>query len=86
MPKFVFDRRTGQMSIAQPPDRPTAVEMRQKVERVHGPLIKRAGITDQYIKDLIDDVLTGTRNINYLKADTAAKREIAFFVLRELGN
>ncbi len=57
--------------------------MLQKVKRVHQPLMVRHGISDEWVVQLIDRVLSGTRNINYLNAKTRAEQEIAYFILRE---
>lgn len=84
MPKFEFNRRTGHMEIAKV-TRLTSGELFQKVKRSLGPLIRRNDITDEYINNVIVKVNSGTRNINFLEADTPAKREIAFMILREFN-
>jgi len=86
MPRFEFDKRTGQMGIAKP-QKSTPQEVLAKVKRVHQARMKRIGMTDDDIRMIINKVNNGVRNIRYLvfQSDNIREREeIAYMILREL--
>lgn len=86
MPRYALNRRTLQFEPVYEP-KPTREQLLAKVKRVHFTTIRDYDLKDQDIKDLIEQVVTGTRNIHYLKFKgkqmNARLLEIGYFLLRE---
>lgn len=85
MPKFRFDARTGGMKIVEE-SRLSPAEVLILVKRRHYNTIRSEAISDKKLKDMIEKVRSGTRNIRYLvePTDSLRYRDIVYTVLREL--
>lgn len=82
--RFGLNTRTGLIERTQP-QTPSGQEMLQKVKRMYGTLIHRGVVTEAKVNQIITKVQSGTRNIHYLDVKTPAEREVANYILREMG-
>jgi hypothetical protein len=65
----------------------TKAELLLKAKRVYRETINHYSVTDQHLEQVIDKILSGTRNVNYLPhlgANVEPRmKEIYYFLLRE---
>ncbi len=85
MPKFELNRATGQMQIKQP-ERISRSELMQKSHRVHFMTIHEHKIDDADIMAMMEKVMSGTRNVNYLVTPENRKymTGLAYTMLRSI--